>query len=648
MTFSQLAFHNIARNKRMYAAHFWSSSFSVLMFFTYSLLLFHPELDGNIRSSSETLSMLGMMGLRVSQVLLVVFSFFFILYSVGSFLKTRNKEFGILIIHGMSPNQFRKLVFMENMLIGCGSIIAGVLLGVIFSKLILSAISELLAINEGLAFYIPWKAIVITGIAFFVLFLIISVVTTRMVRINRLIDLLKGSDKPKPEPKASVWLSLLAILLIGAGYAAVFSFATGVSYSFLQLLSGVVLTVTGTYFLFTQLAVYALRMLKRRERLYFHKTNLLTLSELGYRLKDNSRLFFIVAVISAVAFTAIGTCTAIGNQGLAEMTNPYAFTYYSYSGNKQEKEHIAAIQQKLDHSKLSYRVGAAALKNASDVVTVMKLSDYNKLASALGYEKEELAGDNEAFLVPTSVMGERIYNKEELQEVIQLNEGHARFAFQIMKAVPYQVLPQDYGIIQLAVVTDDAYEQIPDQDQSGLGSYTVYGFAMEHWNKLGDATEQLMKQLHAGQEGQHGEEQKFQFRALYPQWVAAKQANGLLLLVSVLIGVVFFTFAASFLYFRLYTDRNRDQQQTEMLSKMGLTRRELNRVVTRQLLAMFFLPLIIAIVHSGVAFAALQQLVGFSVGESTMKVLICFSIVQIIYFLVIRWRYVKQLRGAMV
>lgn len=648
MTFSQLAIHNITRNKRMYAAHFWSSTFSVLMFFTYSLLLFHPDLNGKIQSSSETLSELGLMGLRVSQVLLIVFSFFFILYSVGSFLKTRNKEFGILIIHGMSPKQFRKLVFMENMLIGCASIVAGVLLGVIFSKLILSGISELLAIDKGLTFYVPLKAIGTTFIAFLILFLLISIVTTRMVRVNQLINLLKGSDKPKPEPKASIGLSVLAVLLVGAGYATVFSFATGITFSFLVLLSGVVLTVVGTYFLFTQFAVFALRMLKKSERLYFKKTNLLTLSELGYRLKDNSRLFFIVAVISAVAFTAIGTCTAIGNQGLAEMTNPYAFTYYSYQGNKQEQADVSLIKQKLEQSQLPYRVGAATLKFAGNDVTVMNLSDYNKLAIALGYEQEAITADNEAFLVPTSVMGERVYSKEGFEEVVQLIEDTTRFAFQVMKAVPHQVLPQDYGVIRLVVVTDDAYEQIPDRDESGQGSYTVYGFAVEHWSKLGDTTEQLMKQLNTDQEGEQSESMKFQFRALYPQWVAAKQANGLLLLVSVLIGVVFFTFAASFLYFRLYTDRSRDQQQTEMLSKMGLTRKELNRVVTRQLLVMFFLPLLIAILHSGVAFAALQQLVHFSVGESTIKVLVSFTVVQIIYFFVIRWRYVQQLRIAMV
>ncbi len=48
-------------------------------------------------------------------------------------------------------------------------------------------------------------------------------------------------------------------------------------------------------------------------------------------------------------------------------------------------------------------------------------------------------------------------------------------------------------------------------------------------------------------------------------------------MASVLVGIVFFTFAASFIYFRLYTDLDRDQQQYKMISKMGLSKQELKK-----------------------------------------------------------------------
>lgn len=126
MTFRQIAFHNILRNKRIYVAHFLSGAFAVMIFFIYAMLLFHPDLQGELASTSETIGHLSTIGLKVSQYLIFIFSFLFLLYSVSSYLKTRKKEFGILMIHGMSPRQQNGLIFTENMLIGLASIVAGI------------------------------------------------------------------------------------------------------------------------------------------------------------------------------------------------------------------------------------------------------------------------------------------------------------------------------------------------------------------------------------------------------------------------------------------------------------------------------------------------------------------------------------------
>ncbi|WP_144490169.1 FtsX-like permease family protein, partial [Bacillus thuringiensis] len=101
----------------------------------------------------------GTIGMQISQSLIFLFSFFFLLYSVSAFLKTRKKEFGLLMMHGMSPSQLNTLIFLENMIIGAASIVFGILMGLIFSKLILLFSANLLAIETGLPFYVPIKAI---------------------------------------------------------------------------------------------------------------------------------------------------------------------------------------------------------------------------------------------------------------------------------------------------------------------------------------------------------------------------------------------------------------------------------------------------------------------------------------------------------
>src|SRR5690625_841103 len=112
MTFRQFAFNNVFRNKRLYIAYFLSSLFTVMVFFTFAIFAFHPELSGEKMNSNV------LQGMSVAGSIIYVFSFFFVLYSMSSFLQSRKREFGLLMIQGMSNKQIRWMVFLENMVIG--------------------------------------------------------------------------------------------------------------------------------------------------------------------------------------------------------------------------------------------------------------------------------------------------------------------------------------------------------------------------------------------------------------------------------------------------------------------------------------------------------------------------------------------------
>ncbi|CAG7638282.1 FtsX-like permease family protein [Paenibacillus allorhizosphaerae] len=639
MTFRQLALFNILRNKRIYAAHFMSSAFSVMIFFIYALLLFHPQLQGELEATSKTIAMLGSMGMKISQYLIVVFSFLFQLYSVSAFLKTRKKEFGILMIHGMSPRQQNRLIYIENMVIGGASIIAGSAVGLLFSKLILLAGAAALVIDRGLPFYFPLKAIGTTSGVFMALFLLISLFTSRIVRVEQLVELLKSEEKPKPEPKASALLSLLAVVLIGAGYAMVFFFAVERYFSFRLLFSGVACTVAGTYFLFTQLSVHVIRVFRNNKLVLLHRTNLITISEMMYRMKDNATMFFMIAVISAVAITGIGSCVSLANPGLSEMMNPYAFTYVSQQGNAMEKQHLAEIEKRLNQAPFAYRMGSFTPKRTTDGMIAMKLSDYNRLAAALGHPAETLDDHEQALLVPSTLPQKRaIVKNENLPSAITLLQEERNVQLPIQKSIPYIVTPEgEAGWI--AVVSDSMYDRIPDRDGGTAGKRTYYAFAVKNWEQTKELAQALADSIPDGGKGAG-------YRLETPlvlQWIASRQTNGILLMISVLLGIVFFTFAASFLYFRLYTDLERDRKQYRMIAKVGLSRTELKTIVSRQLTVMFFIPLLMALIHSTVALTALQQLVDFSIAAEALTIFAVFIVVQTAYFFITRLRYLGHL-----
>ncbi|MBE9916264.1 ABC transporter permease [Paenibacillus donghaensis] len=641
MNFRQFAFNNVFRNKRTYVADFLSSAFSVMIFFTYAMLAFHPDLKGQIIADSITLSVLGTIGMNISQYIVFVFSFLFLLYSASSFVKLRKKEFGILLLLGMSRKQLNRMLFIENIAIGAAAIITGIVVGVVFSKLILLICAFMLAVENGLPFYLPVKAILLTAGSYLALFMVVAAFTSLITKKDMLVELIKAEDKPKPEPKASVSLSILAVLLIGLGYACVFLFALRRIFSFVLLFGGVILVIIGTYFLFTQLSVYVMRTLKNRPRVLFKRTNLLTISELVYRMKDNAVMFFMVAIISAIAFTGIGTALAIGDPGLAAMKNPYAFTYTSFPGPDANplygEKHVRLIEQTLKREGFAYQVASYVPAYADDGKTLIRLSDYNQLAAALGYPKETLRS-GETMVSPSSVTQNNKYKLEGLQtDQVTITKATDTLTLHAVKALPHIVIP-DATFGSSFIITDADYGMLT-KDEGYMPKTTA--FVVKEWRHSRPVAEEISKTLDSEALGEQNS--PFNFNALVLDWLHSKQLNGMLLIVSGLVGIVFFTFAASFIYFRLYADLSRDEEQYRMISKVGLSRKELAKTVTRQLVLMFFLPLLVAFIHSGVAFIALQRLVDFSVASHTLAIFATFLGIQVIYFFATRWRYLGHL-----
>lgn len=637
MTFRQFAFNNIIRNKRTYLAHFFSSTFSVMIFFIYALLQFHPDLQGEIRSSSGMLSILATQGLVIAEVIIFIFSFLFLLYSVGSFLKVRKKEFGIFLILGMSRKQMNRLLFMENLLVGVVAIGVGIVLGMIFSKLILLITASMLVIQHGLPFYFPIQAIVLTAVAFLVMFLVIAALSSLLLGKGKLIDLVKAEDKPKPEPKASAALSLLAVLLIGGGYALVFTFAILQIFSVLLLFAGVALTILGTYFLYTQLSVYVIRTLKRNRKLFFHRINILSISELSYRMKDNAVMFFMVTIVSASAFTGIGTMLATSDPGLSEMENPYAFKYESMKKNSQTTKNIEVIEKLLKQHSFAYRKANFQPIFSDQGQELVKLSEYNEMAKVLGYPEAHLKTGEVGFRTPGTIGQRSDYRSNGIAgEKVSVSIENQETPITLGNPGTETVVPANSS--EILVISDSLYDQLSKKVNPAMNTVKYVLYQVEDWKNTRDVTKEITEKLAV--QDPSGE---YYMESLVDQWARTKQDNGMILIVSGLIGVVFFTFAASFIYFRLYADLERDEQQYKTISKLGLNRSEMNRSITRQLSLMFFLPILLAIVHSAVAFTALQQLIDYSMLPHALSIFAFFASVQIVYYFIIRWRYLGHM-----
>lgn len=618
MSFRKFAFNNVVRNKRLYAAYFLSSMFMVMVFFTFSIFSFHPALTDNTLNANVTT------GMNVSSMIIFVFSFFFILYSMSSFLQSRKKEFGLLMMQGMSMKQIRSMVFLENMVIGLFATIGGIVLGLVFAKAILLLAENVLILNDKLHFYIPLKAIVLTFVAFIALFFFISLFVSYILRSNKLISLIKGNKMSKGEPKANIFLTLLAIILMVAGYGTAL-FVEGVAVVAVML-PVIIIVMIGTYLLFTQLSVFIIKRLKANKRFFWKKTNMILFSDLSFRMKDNARTFFMVAMVSTVAFSAIGTLYGFQSAFVSEVSNsnPYTFSYKSYGEN--EKQDVQLINDTLQQEKVIAN-SEHMMWNSYEMPTgwtlIAKVSDYNRFAKLIGEESIELLeGQLMVVEFPDSSL-----SKSELlmKQAVELNSGVTLLPQEVLVS---KALPSSYSYY---VISDHDYEDLP----TAIDEMSFYAWYVTDGEEgIFAASEALYPQL-----------KTYQFTPTEYEVYVIKKSFASLMFVGLFIGIVFFVSAGSFLYFRLYMDLDEDKMKFKSIAKMGLTEKELKKVLSRQTMILFFAPILVAIIHGAVALTALSHLFSYSLVKESTTVLSTFFVIQVLYFFIVRFFYTKQVKA---
>ncbi|EEL65598.1 ABC transporter, permease protein [Bacillus cereus F65185] len=597
-----------------------SSAFAIMAFFVYSFFAFHPAL------SAGELGQYVFVSMSFAQSIIYLFTFFFILYSMGMFLKTRKRELGILMMLGMTKYQLKRLIFFENIMIGIGAIIFGILSGMLFSGVLLFFAPMILKLDISLSYYIPMKAIVVTSIMFFILFMIISLFSAGMIRKNKIMKLFRGSAEAKPEPKASIISSILAVVLLSAGYVgALLSHGAMV---FIMMIPVTTVVIIGTYLLYKQLSVFIIRLCKKSKRFYWTQTNIITLSDLAYRMRDNARMFFIVTIISTVAFSAIGTLVGFASMTKGIMERPISFHYHSKQGNSNESQHIQMIDKGLKkHSIAASKTNISTKKTEEQSLRsaiFIKESDYKKYAKLTGEPFNTVANKEVVFLsanIPGPTMKER---KEitlpNMNENLKVKKVTSSSLGKILRGNVY-------------VISNNQYDSLQD----GFIETKDYMYKTERTKDEIEIGKELTHQIKPYQEYST-------FSAEEYEQNQSLQIAGPILFVGFFIGIVFFVCAGSFLYFRLFSDLEDDVRLFEMIRKVGLTSRELSKVVTIRLALLFFVPIGVATLHGAVALTALGQMFEYSLFKENTVVLSIFIVIQVVYFLLIRSRYVKQLK----
>lgn len=638
MTLLHLAYRSVQVNRRTYFGFLASSIFAVLVFYLFAAFRALPQVaQGRYVGAAGVAT-----GFRVCQYLIAAFSVFFTLYSNSAFVKSRKRELGVIALLGAERRQLTLLLFGESMIVGITAMAAGLALGVLFSRLFVMAIDRILTSPEPLHFAVQARPVLTTAIMYLVMFSAISALNTVSVNVDQVIQLVKASSKPKTPPRYSRLSVVFGIACLAVGYAVAWvAKDAGVLLAFLPV---TLVVSVGTHVLFTQGSVAVLRGLQRRKSLYYRNTNLLTISDLVFKMKDNARILAQVAILGAVVLTASGVVYTLCVMPLNDAAGQArAISFLLPYGRDSERiasdfgKRLSGAGAQVTDSAVMPAV-QVLVPAASDTAPGLMVSeqDYNSWARAAGKPGVEL---DRGHVVRALVSPQGTLGIGEAGDTVAAQAGDADLSF-ILDGAVGTTLIGGYDIARFTLVCDDSLFADLVRDLPAGQLKVWYSCEISNWAKTqaARAEQDALKVIPASYE--------VAYTSRVQRYVQGRGEMHMTMLIAMFIAFLFFLAAGSMLYFRFFLEIQEDQARYVALRRMGLSWKEIRAVVSREMAVLFFAPWAVAFVHQMFAlrsYSEVTPMMPLEVWKYGVAAAGIFLVLQTVYFLLARAAYLEEL-----
>ncbi|WP_052350563.1 ABC transporter permease [Paenibacillus gorillae] len=370
---------------------------------------------------------------------------------------------------------------------------------------------------------------------------------------------------------------------------------------------------------------------------------MIVLSQLGYKLRDNARILFMVSIMSAVILTASGTfyLMQVGYKLMVSNYSPYTIAFVERGLHTHEvvdPAQMADVLKENGHpiTREDKLVGAEITKLkfiTEDKMPhdyghskgfVISASEYNHNAAGLGLPTITVAQDTVILQAswmkaPQSVQG--VINGVTVDYKISENVNST---IMNMTSHLFTIIMDDFAYSKLMA-------SIPEEKQ-----IVSYGYEVKDWESAAEAVGQVQKLVPESKK-----EQTHMTRAsMYQDYM---QNANLTLFIGLFISLLFFIAAGSLIYFKLFTELQEDQQQFRALKRIGMTLQEIRRISISQIAIVFYIPCVVGTIHALVAMKALDALMASSVWLYSFVVIGIFIIMQTFYFIIASVSYMKSI-----
>ena len=601
--FPRLALSGIRKNRSIYYPYILTAVLTTAMMY----------IIGSLQNVTTDYSGTLAFSLQLGIVVTSVFSVIFLFYTNSFLMRRRKKEFGLYNILGMEKRHLTRLILWETVLMLLISLLLGLAVGILLDKLMHLLLSHLVGQAVSLTFAVSPGAMRYTALLISVTFALILLNSVRQVYFARPVELLRSAEVGEREPKARWFIALLGLIALGTGYwlsATVKDAGAMILFFFVAVL----LVIAGTYLLFTSGSVTLLKALRKNRRYYYKPDHFISVSGMIYRMRQNAVGLANVCILCTMVLVMVFSTLSLW-LGMEDTLNSRIRADIDVRSKSTD---IAALEAAVDEAlqqagasrenTWTYRyLSFSALPAKDGFVTpasftesdmliaspatfqVLVLEDYNRMLglsetlapgeALLECSRGSLEGDTLRLLDETFTIKKRISDG--------LGAG--------------QALASIYDYYCLVVDSMDTLSRLDRQQQALYGDLsssvsTTMSFTLVPASEELSRTVGTLLRGRAEADGFTSVAERSELEenllALY----------GGLLFVGLFLGLLFTMAMILIIYYKQITEGYEDRERYRIMRKVGLSRREIRRSISSQILIVFFLPLAAAGLHVTFAF----------------------------------------------
>lgn len=624
--YRRLALNNIRKNKNTFFPFSLSCIAMIAMF--YMLHSIQMQADDNLFFGAGTMRTI----LGFGTIICGVFSLFVVFYTNSFLMKRRSKEFGLYSILGMEKKHISRVVFWEIAVVGAASIIIGLLSGMLFSKLMFMVLLKIMHLQTDFAFKISVESLLLTFVLFAVLFIFIMLANN--IRIFRLkpIDLMSGSHAGEREPKAKWAMAVMGILCLGMGYYLAVTVKNPIQ-AMGTFFVAVLFVIAGTYLVFVSGSIALLKLLKSNKNYYYQKNHFITVSGMMYRMKQNAVGLSNICILSTAVLVVLSSTVSLyaGFDDIMRTRYPKdVMTTYLY----EEEEDSEDEPGHYDYSVLEPALRARGARYHVNLKGIEKYYSYSSVgimkANAFWPDYESSISDMTGFVALEVMTVEDfnnrmgasydvekgkvlVYTSENAalsEETVKIAEREYPVSGRVQEVPEVSALDADFGQLWVIVPDLNMMKEIRSGIDSAFedGAYTVitYNFNFDLEGKdedkkafCTDLRDEIDKTgiAHAA--------------AITDSYTTRQELYGIygsLFFIGIFLGALFLITTVLIIYYKQISEGYEDRERFIIMQKVGMGEKEVKSVIRSQVLLVFFLPILLAVVHVCFAFGIIKKL----------------------------------------